>query len=240
MKHHFLITMKHTILAVLLLAAVTMVARCPEPEPKELRFALNDSLIEQEMNELSQQTTVPLCFKSEVTRYISLYVNYRYELTQGVLQRATTVFPIIETTLRQHGLPDELKYFAVVQSTLNPQAVSRQGNKGLWQLSISMAKRYGLTVNDEVDERFDPVLSTEAACKCLAAMYAHYGDWLLAMTAFEMGTAYVDKTITAADGSKDYWTIRQYLPAEVRGYMPAYMAVAYIMTRPERFEFSNK
>lgn len=226
--------MKQILFATLLLASITMVAQSSSNEPKELRYDLNDNLIEQEMTALSQQMVIPLCYNTQVKCFISMYVNYRNEQTNSMLQRANTLLPVIEQVLERHQLPNELKYFAMVESAMNHTASSHNGQTGLWQLSSVMAKQYNLTVDRYNDERVDPELSTEAACTCLENLYAHYGDWLLTLTAYNMGVAYVDKAIATADG-RDYWTLQQHLPIEVRGYIPAYMAVVYIMSRPEEF-----
>lgn len=226
--------MKQILIVTLLLASITMVAQGPSNEPKELRYNLNDNLIEQEMKTLSQQMVIPLCYNNQVKSFISMYVNYRNEQTNSMLQRANTLLPVIEQVLERHKLPNELKYFAMVESAMNHTAISHNGQTGLWQLSSVMAKQYNLTVDRYNDERVDPELSTEAACTCLENLYAHYGDWLLALTAYNMGVAYVDNAIATAEG-RDYWTLQQHLPKEVRGYIPAYMAVVYIMSRPEEF-----
>lgn len=230
--------MKQILIAMLFFATHTLAAQCPEPKSKELRFNLNDSLIEQEMSEISQQMTVPIQYNSKVKNFISMYVNYRYDQTQGMFRRSCVYFPIIEKALHQHGLPDELKYYAMVASAMNPKATSRDGKKGLWQLSPTMAKQFNLIVKDDKDERLDVERSTEAACARLEKLYAYYRNWQLVLSAFDLGTACVDKAIAAADGSQDYWVIRKHLPLEAQGSVPAYIAILYIMTHPENYEFS--
>lgn len=227
--------MKQILFVALLLATLTLTAQCPSYEPKEQRFTLDNTLVEQEMMALSQQTTIPLHYNSQINNFISLYVNNRNKQTNAMLQRSYMYFPIIEAGLRQYGLPDELKYLVMVESAMNPTAAARDGKKGLWQLSPTLAKRYDLTINDEINECFDPELSTEIACKCLGQLFNRYDDWLLAITAYNLGAAYVDRAIEAAEGSKDYWILQQHLPIEVRGYIPAYMAIVYIMSRPEQY-----
>lgn len=227
--------MKQILLAAVLLITITLTAQRPSNEPEELKFNLDPNLIEQEVKALSQQTTIPLHYNSQVKNFISLYVNNRKKQTNAMLQRSYTYFPIIEAGLRQHGLPDELKYMVMVESAMNPSAVSHIGKNGLWQLSPTLAKRYDLTINEEVNECFDPESSTKIACMCLGQLYDHYDDWLLALTAYDLGAACVDKAIDAAEGCRDYWTLQQHLPKEVRGYIPAYMAIVYIMSRPEEY-----
>lgn len=224
--------MKNFILAALLLATIAVSAQCPpSPEKKASRFTLNDDLIDQEMTALSQQTAVPYCYNSEVGTYIDMYVNRRYEQTDQMLFRSYAHFPVVEAVLQQHQLPDELKYYAMVESAMNPKAVARNGCRGLWQLSPVVAQQHGLSA----DDCFDPKLSTEAACQILEKLFARYGDWLLALSAYDLGPAMVDRAIIEANGNRDYWTIRKHLPVEARGYIPAFMAITYVMNNPTDF-----
>lgn len=224
--------MKNFILAALLLITAALSAQCPPShEPMAERYILNDSLISQEMAILSQQTTIQLCYNSVVRTYIDLYINRRNEQTDKMLFRSYSHFPIIEVVLEQHKLPDELKYYAMVESAMNPKAVSRNGCKGLWQLSSIAAQLQGLTDND----CFDPTLATDAACRILESLFSRYDDWLLALSAYDLGTATVDRAIAQGDGSRDYWIIRKHLPREVQGYIPAFMAIIYVMKNPDDF-----
>ena len=118
---------------------------------------------------------------------------------------------------------------AIVESALNPVAVSRMGATGLWQFMYNTGKMYNLTINSFIDERRDPIKSTYAACKYFKDMYAIYGDWLLVIASYNCGPGNVNKAIRRAGGKKDFWAISKYLPAETRGYVPAFIAVTYVM-----------
>lgn len=228
--------MKNVFIAALLLATITLAAQCPpSPKQKEQRFTLNDSVISQKMTLLSQHSTIPLQYNGTVRMYIDLYANRRNTQTNQILQRTYAYFPVIEEALERHHLPNELKYFAMVESTLNPTASAHNGRKGLWQLSPNLARQYNMTIDDYVNDCFDPELASEVACEHLTYLYAYYNDWLLAMTAFELGTATMDNVIAKADGNKDYWSLRKHLPKEVRDYIPAYTALLYIMNCPEDY-----
>ena len=138
--------------------------------------------------------------------------------------------PIFEEALETYELPLELKYLPVIESALNPKAVSRVGAAGLWQFMIGTGKQYGLQVNSLVDERRDPVKASYAAARYLSDLYKIFGDWNLVIAAYNCGPANINKAIHRANGDKDYWQIYPYLPKETRGYVPAFIAANYIMT----------
>ena len=137
--------------------------------------------------------------------------------------------PIFEEALEAYNLPLELKYLPVIESGLNPQATSYVGAGGLWQFMIGTGKRYGLEINSLVDERRDPIKSSYAAANYLSDLYRIFGDWHLAIAAYNCGPDKINKAIHRAGGSKDYWQIYPYLPQETRGYVPAFIAANYIM-----------
>ena len=137
--------------------------------------------------------------------------------------------PIFEEALEAYNLPLELKYLPVIESALNPKAVSRVGATGLWQFMLSTGKRYGLEVNTLYDERRDPVKASYAAAHYLRDLYKIYDDWNLVIAAYNCGPAKVNKAIHRAKGETDYWKIYPYLPKETRGYVPAFIAANYIM-----------
>jgi membrane-bound lytic murein transglycosylase D len=138
-------------------------------------------------------------------------------------------FPMIEDIFDSYGLPVELKYMAVIESALNPNAVSRAGATGLWQFMYSTGRMYGLTINSVVDERRDPVRATHAAAKYLKDLYGIYNDWILVIAAYNCGPGNVNKAIRRSGNRKDYWEIYYRLPRETRGYIPAYVAATYAM-----------
>ena len=137
--------------------------------------------------------------------------------------------PIFEEALDYYGLPLELKYLPVIESGLDPTAVSRVGAVGLWQFMLKTGKRYGLEVNSLVDERRDPIKATWAAARYLKDLYDIFADWNLVIAAYNCGPTNISKAIHRAGGAKDYWTIYPYLPKETRGYVPAFIAANYIM-----------
>jgi membrane-bound lytic murein transglycosylase D len=173
-----------------------------------------------------------LTFNSHVKSYINTYAVKRRNLTSKVLGLSEVYFPMFEEMLDKYNMPMELKYLAVVESALNPTANSRAGAKGLWQFMYGTGKMYGLKVTSLVDDRFDPLESTDAACRHLQDLYNIYGDWSLALAAYNSGPGNVNRAIRRAGGVKSYWAIWPYLPRETRGYVPAFIAVMYIMNYP--------
>jgi membrane-bound lytic murein transglycosylase D len=156
-------------------------------------------------------------------------------------------FHIYEKVFHDAGIPEEIKYLSIVESKLDPNAVSRVGATGPWQFMGTTAKLYGLNMDSYVDERRDPVRASYAAAAYLKDAYEEFGDWLLAIASYNCGKSSVESAITQAGGATDFWSIRQYLPPETRNYVPAYIAVAYVMNyykkhniTPEISSFSMK
>ena len=189
----------------------------------------DDSVYVKRIQTLAYETTVPLTYNAHVKSFIDLYANRCRQQTSRMLGLSYVYFPMFEEYLSKYNLPLELKYLAVVESALNPTAGSSAGAKGLWQFIRSTGTEYGLKVNSLMDERFDPEKETEAACQCLKNLYSRYGDWFLVLAAYNSGPGTVNKAIIRAGGVKNYWAIWPYLPAETRGYVPAYIAVVYVM-----------
>lgn len=170
-----------------------------------------------------------LSFNSVVKNYIEMYAVRKRDQVSYMLALGDYYFPIFEQALDRHGLPLELKYLPVIESALNPVAVSRVGATGLWQFMLRTGKGYGLEVNSLVDERRDPYKSTDAAVRYLKDLYAIYGDWNLVIAAYNCGPGNVNKAIARSGGKRDYWEIYYRLPRETRGYVPAFIAANYIM-----------
>ena len=170
-----------------------------------------------------------LSFNSVVKSHIEMYATRRREQVSYMLALGDYYFPMFEQLLDLHGLPLELKYLPVIESALNPVAVSRVGATGLWQFMLRTGKGYGLEVNSLVDERRDPYKATEAAVRYLKDLYAIYGDWNLVIAAYNCGPGNVNKAIARSGGKRDYWQIYYQLPRETRGYVPAFIAATYIM-----------
>ncbi len=171
---------------------------------------------------------IPMQYNDVVRKCIDLYAERRRGLVRYMLGMADYYFPIIEQILDEHDLPLELKYLAVVESALNPTALSRVGASGLWQFMLPTGKIYGLTINSLVDERLDPVKSTYAACRYFKDMYAIYNDWNLVLAAYNCGPGNVNKAMRRS-GKTDFWSIFPYLPKETRSYVPLFIAANYIM-----------
>ncbi|MCB2221436.1 MAG: LysM peptidoglycan-binding domain-containing protein [Bacteroidetes bacterium] len=188
-----------------------------------------DSVIEKRIADLNREMLVELGFNKYVKNYINVYAVKKRDLVSRVLGLAEIYFPLFEEQLDKYNMPLELKYLAVVESALNPTANSRAGAKGLWQFMYGTGKLYGLKVNTIVDDRFDPYKSTDAACRHLKDLHKIYGNWSLALAAYNSGAGNVNRAIRRAGGTKSYWAIWPYLPRETRGYVPAFIAVAYIM-----------
>lgn len=175
------------------------------------------------------QSPMPLCYNQQVRDYIDLYALKRRSTMERVMGLANLYFPLFEQTLDQQGLPDEFKYLAIVESALNPVAVSPVGATGLWQFMLATGKMYNLKVNSYIDERRDPEKATFAACQYFKDMYAIYKDWLLVIASYNCGPGNVNKAIARSGGKKTFWEICQFLPKETRGYVPAFIAVTYLM-----------
>lgn len=177
----------------------------------------------------SLPTQMELVFNPAVRQQIELYAGKRKNQVSYMLGEGKYYFPIFEAALDKEQLPLELKYLPVIESALNPIARSRVGASGLWQFMAPTGKMYDLEINSLVDERFDPLKSTDAAVKYLKDLYSKYGDWNLVIAAYNCGPGNVDKAIRRSGGLTDYWTIYPYLPKETRGYVPIFIAATYIM-----------
>ena len=173
---------------------------------------------------------VPMTYNQPVRANIDRYAKQLRHQVSYMLGMMEYYEPLIEQALDVHDVPNELKYLPVVESALNPVAVSRVGATGLWQFMYSTGKLYGLKQNSLVDDRRDPVKSTWAAAKYLRALYDRFGDWSLAIAAYNCGPGNVNKAIYRSGGKTDFWDIYWYLPRETRGYLPAFIAATYIMT----------
>ncbi|MGI6223873.1 MAG: transglycosylase SLT domain-containing protein [Prevotella sp.] len=174
-------------------------------------------------------TVIEMPYNDVVQKMIDRYSGHLRHSVAYMLGAQNFYMPIFEEALESYGLPLELKYLPVIESALNPRAVSRVGATGLWQFMITTGKHYGLTVNSLVDERRDPQKSSYAAAQYLSDLHKIFGDWNLVIAAYNCGPDKVNHAIHRAGGSRDYWKIYPYLPAETRGYVPAFIAANYIM-----------
>ena len=174
-------------------------------------------------------TIMEMPYNNIVTKFIDQYTGRLRHSVSYMLGASNFYIPIFEEALALYNLPLELKYLPVIESALDPTAVSRKGATGLWQFMLSTAKRYDLKINSLVDERRDPIKASFAAAQYLNDLYKVYGDWNLVIAAYNCGPTSLNKAIHRAGGSKDYWTIYPYLPKETRGYVPAFIAANYVM-----------
>ncbi len=199
-----------------------------QPVVTQLRLnAYENSVFKHRLDSVAKD--VQLDYNEFVQTYIDSYTssNRRDEVSQ-IIGLSKYYFPIYEKAFRDAGIPEEIKYLSIVESALNPNAVSRVGATGPWQFMFSTAKSYGLNMNNYVDERRDPIQASYAAAAYIKDAYQEFGDWLLAIASYNCGTNAVARAIEKAN-SLDYWDVRPFLPAETRNYVPAYIAVAYVM-----------
>ncbi|HPF51676.1 MAG TPA: transglycosylase SLT domain-containing protein [Draconibacterium sp.] len=191
-----------------------------------------DSVYIQRLQNIEQ--VVDLNYNQVVKRYIQMYTEKKRELVEVMLGLSAYYFPIFETTLDKYDMPLELKYMAIIESALNPVARSRVGANGLWQFMYGTAKNMKLEITSFVDERRDPVKSTDAAARYMKMLYDVYGDWQLAVAAYNCGPGNVNRAIRRSGGKTNYWEIYYRLPRETRGYVPAFIAAMYT------FEYYNE
>ncbi len=175
-------------------------------------------------------TIMEMPYNEVVQKFIDRYSGRLRHSVSYMLGACNFYMPIFEEALEAYGLPLELKYLPVIESALNPKAVSRVGATGLWQFMLVTGKQYGLEVNSLVDERRDPVKASYAAAHYLSDLYKVFGDWSLVIASYNCGPGNINKAIHRAGGVKDYWQIYPYLPRETRGYVPAFIAANYVMT----------
>lgn len=172
-------------------------------------------------------SAIPMSYNDVVRKYIISYTTRNKSLMSRILGRSLYYFPLFEAELDAQGLPLELRMLPVIESSLVPKARSPKGAAGLWQFMYGTSKGYGLEVSSFIDQRFDPALSTKAACKFLRHLHNTYDDWMLALAAYNCGPGNVNKALRKTDGKGGFWDIYPYLPKETRGYIPAFIAATY-------------
>ena len=173
---------------------------------------------------------IEMPYNDVVKKYIEAYTGRLRNKVSFMLAAANFYMPMFEEALEAYDLPMELKYLPIIESALNPKAVSRQRATGLWQFMLRTSQSYGLETNSLVEERFDPQKSTWAAVRYLKDLFDIYKDWNLVLAAYNCGPGNVNKAIRRAGGSTDYWELYPFLPKETRGYVPGFIAVNYVMT----------
>ena len=195
-----------------------------------VRFSSNVSDAEMMRRLSAMNSFITLPYNDVVKNYIILYSERMPSKMGRVLGLSSYYFPIFEDILLRYGIPQELKYMAIIESMLNPVATSRAGARGIWQFMYQTGVGYGLEINSFVDERLDVEKAVEAAARYLRDAYRTFGDWALAISSYNCGAGNVSKAIRRADGRRDFWSIYPYLPKETRGYVPAFVGAMYAMT----------
>lgn len=198
---------------------------------------LSTSLLKQRLEELNARTPFRVEYNPSLENVIKSYLKNRRKTLQRLINLGSYYFPMFEETLDRYDLPLELKYLAVVESALNPVAKSRMGATGLWQFMFATGKMYGLEVNSYVDDRCDPIMATEAAAKYLQSLNNSFQDWDLALAAYNSGPGNVSKAIRRSGGETNYWKLRNFLPRETAGYVPAFLATMYIFEYAQEHGF---
>jgi membrane-bound lytic murein transglycosylase D len=224
----------------------------PAAKGQEL-FGINNATIEEETiapiyhfehipdftyNEVAKKikemdTDMPFELNERIFSFINYFVVRNREYTKMVIQRKDTYFPLFEQAMVDHDMPEDIKYLSIIESGLNPKAKSRVGALGLWQFMPATGKMYGLDYNKDVDLRMDPELSSDAAAKYLKSLYRMFGDWELALAAYNCGPGNVRKAIRRSGGKKTFWGVYDYLPKETRSYVPQFQAMMYVMRYAE-------
>ena len=195
--------------------------------------AITSDLLKVRLAALNDRTPFNLAYNPALEKVINSYLLYRSKYYPALMAKAKYYFPMFEQYLDQYDIPLEMKYLAIVESALKPRAKSWVGAAGLWQFMYGTGKQFDLKVSSYVDERHDPVKATIAACKYLSQLFTIFGDWDLALAAYNSGPGNVSKAIKRSGGFTNYWNIRPYLPRETASYVPAFYATMYI------FEHAN-
>ena len=197
------------------------------------QLTLTTDLLKSRLSTLNAETPFNLEFNPALEKVINSYLRYRKKYYPALMAKARYYFPMFEGYLDQYDIPLEMKYLAIVESALRPRARSRVGASGLWQFMYGTGKQFDLNVSSYVDERYNPEKATIAACKYLSQLYKIFGDWDLALAAYNSGPGNVSKAIKRSGGYKNYWNIRPFLPTETAGYVPAFYSTLYIFKYAE-------
>lgn len=224
---------KHFLIFLTLLTCIRLHAQddLPLDEFPEVHYELMEDRLK------CLEATIPLEFNEKIKSFIDYFTVRDREYTKSVLANKELFFPIFEEALARKGMPDELKYLSIVESGLRPNAMSRVGAAGLWQFMPATGRSFGLSQSWYIDERMDPYEATEAACRYLKSLYNMFGDWELALAAYNTGPGNVRKAIRRSGYKKTFWEIYRYLPRETRSYVPQFVAMIYTLNYLEEHNF---
>lgn len=202
--------------------------------PEEIITIIPTDTLKARLADLNARTPFNVEYNPVLEKVIQSYLGRNKKSMERLMALSTYYFPMFEKELDKYDIPLEIKYLAIVESALNPRAKSRVGATGLWQFMYPTGKMHGLDVSSYVDERMDPIRSTEAACKYLSRLYGVFGDWDLVLASYNSGPGNVSKAIRRSGGRTNYWNLRPFLPRETAGYVPAFLATYYL------FEYANE
>ncbi|RKR05756.1 membrane-bound lytic murein transglycosylase D [Flavobacterium sp. 90] len=195
---------------------------------QKIDLELPTELLKSRLTAMNAKSPFNIEYNPQLETVIKSFLKYRKKSFGRLMAASEYYFPLFEEALAKEKIPLEIKYLAVVESALNPKAVSNMGATGLWQFMYNTGKQYKLEIDSYVDERHDPLKSTEAAAKYMNSMYKAFGDWDLVLAAYNSGPGNVSKAINRSGGQKNYWNIRKNLPKETQGYIPAFLATMYL------------
>lgn len=195
---------------------------------ENVSYDLSTELLKERLEKLNQKSPFNVEYNPTVESVIKSFLKNRPRAFERMMALSEYYFPMFEANLSKYDLPLEIKYLAIVESALNPLAKSRVGASGLWQFMYETGKQYNLEVNSYVDERYDPLKATEAACQYFTNMYRIFGDWDLVLASYNTGPGNISKAIRRSGGHTNYWNIRKYMHPETQGYLPAFYATMYV------------
>ncbi len=195
---------------------------------EKVDYELPTELLKKRLKEMDAKSPFNIEYNQGLENIIKSFLKNRKKSFERLMAISEYYFPLFEDALAKQNVPLEIKYLAVVESALNPKAVSRVGATGLWQFMYQTGKQYGLNVDSYVDDRSDPLKASEAAAQYMSNMYKIFGDWELVLASYNSGAGNVAKAIRRSDGQQNFWNIRKHLPQETQGYVPAFLATMYI------------
>lgn len=192
------------------------------------KTVFNSNILQSRLSELDTKTTLDIKHNAQIENLVTSYLENRKNDFANLMDKSNLYFPIFEKHLAEFNLPKEIKYLAVIESRLEANAKSHMGAKGLWQFMYKTGKAYGLKISSRIDDRLNTLKATKAACSYLTKLYTMFGDWNLALAAYNCGPGNVRKAIRRAGGATNYWKIQKYLPRETRKYIPKFYATLYL------------